>query len=808
MGTLLHDVRYGWRALRARPGFTLVAVVALALGIGANTAIFSVVYAVLLRPLSYPAPARLVWLWESNPGSGIKNEPTSIPNFRDWRSQNQSFEELTGWARTMVVLNGDGEPERLPGAAVVGNFFTTFGVPPILGRGFRGEENTPGQNRVVVLSHSFWQRHFGSDGNISGRTVTLNGNPHTIVGVMPAHFKHPDPGAVVPPDLWLPLAIDASADGRRGDFLRVVGRLKPGVSVEQANAEMARLTARLAVEYPGANAGWTTTAMSLHQRFTGDLQKPLLLIMSAVAFLLLIACANVANLLLARAATREREIAIRSALGARRGRLLRQLLTESTLLALTGGVVGLLLAVWGIDALLAFAPENLPRLDEAGLNYRVLGFAIGLSLMTGLIFGIVPALSATRVNLNASLKEGGRGSGDSRRGALLRDFVAVAEVAVALMLLVSAGLLIRSFLSLQQTDPGFTAERVVTTQVLLPRNKYPEGPQISSFYDQLLERLRALPGVEAAGAIDAIPLGGGGNVLAFSIEGRPAPPPEQVVDAEAYAVSPGYFATFGIPLTRGRDFSDRDGSGTPGVTIINETMASRYFPGEDPIGRRISLADGQTGPWLTIIGVVKDVKHIDLSAPPYPQMYGSYRQNPARILSLVARTRGPAAGSAPAIRELVKSLDRDLPLAKVTTMEEVLADSIARPRFNAFLISIFAGVGMLLAGVGIYGVISYGVTQRVHEIGVRLALGATRSDVLKLVLGKGLKLAIAGVVIGLILATIMGRFLSSLLFGVGERDALTFIGVSALIVVVALLACYLPARRATKVDPMVALRYE
>lgn len=807
MGTLWQDVRYAWRALRARPGFATIAVAALALGIGANTAIFSVVQAVLLQPLPYNDPGRLVWLWESNPGSGITNEPTSIPNFRDWSSQNHSFSDLTAFGRNNLIMSGDGEPERLPGASVAANFFTTLGVAPFIGRGFLADENTPGQNRVVVLSHSFWQRHYGGDPNVSGRTVTLNGNPHTIVGVMPATFRHPDPGVAVPPELWSPLAISPSSDGRRGDFLHVIGRLKPGVSLEQAGKEMTGLTARLAEQYPAANAGWTATTISLHQRFTGDIRKPLLLIMGAVAFLLLIACANVANLLLARAATREREIAIRSALGARRIRLLRQLLTESILLALSGGVVGLLVAIWGVEGLRAFAPENLPRLDQAGLNYEVLGFALVISLLTGLVFGTLPALSSTRVNLNSSLKEGSKGGGDSRRGALVRDFVAVLEIALALMLLVSAGLLIRSFLRLQHTNPGFNAENVSTTQVLLPRSKYPEGPQIAALFDQLLERLRVVPGVEAAGAIDAIPLGGGGNVLSFSIEGRPAPPPEQVVDAEAYVVSPGYFAALGIPISKGRDFSEGDGAGTPGVTIINETMASRYFPGEDPTGKRITLA-GPTGPWLNIIGIVKDVKHTDLAAPAYPQMYATYRQNPSRLLSIVARTNGPTTGMPASIRELIRSLDRDLPLGKVTTMDVVLADSIARPRFNASLLTLFAAVGMLLVAVGIYGVISYGVTQRIHEIGVRLALGATRADVLRLVLGKGLKLAAAGVGIGVVLAMVAAQFLSSLLFGVGAHDTLTFVGVSVLILLVALLACYLPARRATKVDPMVALRYE
>jgi putative ABC transport system permease protein len=808
MGTLLQDVRYSWRSLISHPGFTLVAIIALALGIGANTAIFSVVHAILLEPLPYAKPDQLVWIWESNPGSGITEESTSLPNFVDWRAQNQSFAELTAWSRANLILSGDGEPERLPGSAVAANFFATFGVPPALGRVFVEEENTPGKNRVTVLSHAFWQKRFGSDKSVVGRTITINGNPHTVIGVMPASFRHPDPGAAIAPDLWVPLAIDKSPNGRRGDFLRIVGRLKPGVNIDGASSDMTALTARLAQQYPDANAGWTVTLLTLHQRFTGDVRKPLLLIMGAVAFLLLIACANVANLLLARAATREREIAIRSALGARRVRLLRQLLTESVLLAVAGGLAGLLVAIWGVEALRSAAPGNLPRLDGASLNYIVLAFAMGVSLLTGIVFGIVPALTSTNIDLNGSLKEGGRSGGDGRRGAALRDFVAVAEIALALMLLVSSGLLIRSFLRLQRTDPGFKSENVATMQVLLPRNKYSEGPQISAFFDQLLERTRAMPGVEAAGAIDSIPLGGGGNVLSFLIDGKPAPPPDKVIDAEAYTVSPGYFGTLAIAFASGRDFSESDDAKAPGVMIINETMAHRYFPAEDPIGQRITLGDPKKGPWMTVIGIVKDVKHSDLAAAPYPQMYGAYRQNQSRLMSVVARTSGAGRGAAAGLRDLVKSADRDLPIGKVTTMEQLLSDSIARPRFNALLITIFAAAGLLLAAVGIFGVISYGVTQRVHEIGVRIALGASSGDVMGLVLRKGIKLALAGVAIGLVLSLAAGRLLSTLLFGVGARDPLTFIGLSVLIVGVAMLASYLPARRAMKVDPMVALRYE
>ena len=807
MGKLWQDVRYGWRTLRARPGFTFAAILALALGIGANTAIFSVVSAVLLRPLPYPAPERLVWLWENNPGSDIKKEPASIPNYRDWRSQNQSFEELTGFARTIANLTGTGEPERLTGSSVVANFFTTLRVTPMLGRAFLAEENTPGQNRVVVLSHSLWQRRFGGDRDIAGRTITLNGNPHTIVGVMPAGFKHPDPGMVKPPELWLPLSINPSSDGRRNDFLRVIGRLKPGVTFEQARMEMEAISARLAREYPAPNAGWTVAAITLHERFSGDVRRALWMLMLAVGFVLLIACANVANLLLARAASREREIAIRSALGAHRWRLLRQLLTESTLLALAGGTFGLLLAVWGVAALTAMAPQNLPRLDEIGISYGIFIFTIVTSLLTGIIFGIVPALTATRLNLNESLKESGRTT-EGRRTGRLRDAVVIGEIAVALVLLVCAGLMVRSFRRLQGVDPGFRSDHILTTQVLLPRTKYQDGPQIAALFDQLLVRARALPGVETAASVDSVPLAGGGNVLSFSIEGRPAPPPEQVVDAETFNISPGFFATFGIPFVAGEDFSARDVANAPGVAIINETMARRYFPGEEPIGKRLTLGNPQTGPWQKIIGVVKDIQRSDLAAPPYPQMYSAYAQAPSRVMSLALRTSGDPLSQTAAVRSVLRSLDPDLPLASVTTMEQLLADSVARPRFNTFLFAIFAAVGLILAAVGIYGVISYSVTQRTHEIGIRLALGAGETDVLRLVLGEGLKLAVGGVATGLVVAGALAQLMASLLFGVGPFDLVTFAVVSALIVIVALVACYMPARRAMKVDPMVALRYE
>jgi putative ABC transport system permease protein len=804
MSSFQQDIRYGIRSLWVRPLFTLVAVAALGLGIGANTAIFSVVNALLLQPLPYTQPERLVWIWERNPGSAIEDEPISIPNYRDWREQNQSFSELTAWARTQVVLTGAGEPERLAGAVVVANFFATFGAQPLLGRTFTSEENTPGQNRVVVLSHAFWQRRFGGKAEIVGQPITLNGMPHTVTGVMPTTFKQPEPGIGANPEFWMPLGIDTSGDGRRSDFLRVVGRLKDGVSVESARAEMEAIAARLAVEYPGPNAGWTVKVLTLHERFVGDVRRALLILLGMVGCLLLIACANVANLLLARAAARAREIAVRAALGAGRLRLVRQFLTESSVLALLGGAAGLLVAFWGVAALVSLAPPNLPRLDEITVSRSVFLFTLGVSLATGMVFGIAPALHAARVDLNEALKENSRSAGIGGRSGRLRSTVIVAEIALTMIMLVVAGLMIRSFVKLQGVDPGFRPERVLSFQLLLPRTKYPEGPQVASFFAQLRERLSALPGVESVGAVDAVPLSGSGSILAFAVEGRPAPPPEQVVDAEAYLVMPGYFSTLGIPVARGEEFSSRHAAETPGATMINETMARRYFPDEDPIGKRITLG----GPMLQIIGVVRDVKHADLGAEPYPQMYGAHAQRPSRSLSFVIRTKSDPLGIVSAVRSEVRSMDADLPLARITTLEEMFSDSIARPRFNTALLAAFAVVGLLLAAVGIYGVISYGVTERTHEIGVRIALGAGRRDVMNLVIGRGLKLAVMGVGIGVAGALAVARLMSALLFQTGAADPLTFAGVALLLLGAAALACYLPARRAMKVDPMVALRYE
>ncbi|HVF27964.1 MAG TPA: ABC transporter permease, partial [Pyrinomonadaceae bacterium] len=626
MGTLWQDLRYGARMLLKKPGFTFVAVITLALGIGANTAIFSVVNAVLLRPLPYPQPQQLVWIWETNPKNDIKEEPASVPNFADWRSQNGSFSEMAAFSGTAPVLTDAGEPERLPGTAVTANFFAAVGVGPALGRGFVDEENTPGKNRVVILSHGLWQRRFNADPKTIGGKITLNGNSYEVVGVMPPGFKNPQPDEARPTELWLPLALNPAEAGRRSDFLKVVARLKPGVSITQARGEMETITKRLAEQYPQTNYGWGVTILPLHERVVGDLRPALWTLTGAVGFLLLIACGNVANLLLARAASRKQEIAVRTALGAGRGRLVRQFLTESVLLSLGGGVTGLVVGWWGIELLVALSPGNIPRLGEVALSGQVFAFTFTLAVLTGIIFGLVPALHATNPNLNESLKEGGRGSTDGVRSGRLRGALVVSEIALALVMLVGAGLMARSFLRLQDVDPGFKPERVVAALVSLPISKYPDGPQVPAFYHQLLERVRAVPGVESAALGSAVPLNGGAYNT-FFIEGRPVPRPEDdQPDADYLRVSRDYFTALGIQLIRGENFAERYADDAPGVAIISQSFARKYFPTEDPIGKRVTTGNpqpppGQTVPWRTIIAVVADTPSERLDAPRYPQLY-------------------------------------------------------------------------------------------------------------------------------------------------------------------------------------------
>jgi putative ABC transport system permease protein len=803
--SILQDLRYGVRVLIKNPAFTAVAVLTLALGVGANTAIFSVVNAVLLRPLPYPDAQQLVWIWETHPN--IKVEPASLPNFTDWKNQAGSFEGMAAFISSTLALTGEGEPERIPTAFVVGDLFSVLGVSPALGRSFLAEEDKPGNARVVILSHAMWQRRFGGDRNIINKSITLSGNPYTVIGVLPQGFKHPESGQRKLPELYAPLGRAPESAGRRSDFLGVVARMKPGVSLTQAQVEMNTITARLSQQYPDSNANWGVTLLPLHERVTGDVSRALWLLMGVVGFLLLIACVNVANLMLARSAARGQEIAIRRALGADRLRLVRQFLTESVLLSLVGGALGLLLAKWGITALTSLSPGNIPRLDEVRLNWPVLVFTLAASLLTGLVFGLFPALNATNPNLTASLKEGGRGSTEGSRSARLRRALVVSEIAIALMLLVGAGLMVRSFMRLQEVDPGFQPERVLAVDVALPGAKYKEDERVVGFFDQFLSRVKTQTGVESVAAISTLPLSGSGDIITFEIEGKTALADSGSVDAEYRIATPGYFRTMRIPLVKGNEFTERDTKDAPYAMVINETFARRFFPNEEPIGKRINFG-GTESPWRTIVGMVKDVRLQSLDTEPYPQMYVALAQAPRRSMTMVVRTASDPLSVIPFVRNELATLDKDQPLYNVRTMQQVMSESTARRRFNMMLIAIFAFLGLVLASVGIYGVISYSVTQRTHEIGVRMALGAEARDILKMIVRQGMGMVILGVGLGLGGAFGLTRVMSSLLFGVSPTDLFTFAGVSLILATVALLACYIPARRATRVDPMIALRFE
>jgi predicted permease len=807
--SIWQDLRYGLRSLAKNPGFTAVALIALALGIGANTAIFSVINTVLLRPLPYQDPGRLVVVWEDRTKNGYPRDTPAAGNFNDWREQNQVFEGMAAVANMSFNLTGAGEPERIDGRRVSAGLFPLLGVEPQLGRAFLPEEDQPGVGRVVLLSHGLWQRRFGADPALIGRALTLNGESHTVVGVMPPHFQFP----TAEDELWVPIAFTPNEAANRGrHFLQVFARLKPGVALEQAQAEMNTISARLQQQYPNSNTDVGAAVVPLHEQLVGDIKPALLVLLGAVGFVLLVACANVANLLLARAAARQKEIALRVALGASRTRLLRQFLTESVLLGLLGGGLGLTLALWGVNLLKAFIPTEVAQARAVAIDGRVLGFTLLVSVLTGIIFGLVPAAQASKFNLNDTLKEGGRESAAGRRGNRVRSLLVVAEVAVSLILLIGAGLLINSFLRLRSVDPGFRTDNLLTMRVVLPQQKYPEPAQRSAFYTEMLGRVEALPGVRSAAVTTNLPLTFKGNSIGVSIEGRPDPGPGQRPSVVTRVVSPEYFRTMGIALMRGRQFGREDRADTPSVAVINETMARRFWPGEDPLGKRITPgAAGSTDPddWITVVGIARDVRQFELEAEPKPQMYLSYEQ--AAFFEpgdLVVSTEVEPLSLAGAVRQAVWSVDRDQPVSDIRTMQDVLSTSLARQRFSTLLLALFAAVALALAAVGVYGVMSYTVAQRTHEIGIRLALGAQGGDVLRLAVGQALRLVCAGAVVGLLGALALTRVMSSLLYGVSATDPATLAGISAVLVGVGLLAGYIPARRAAKVDPMIALRYE
>jgi putative ABC transport system permease protein len=801
MTTLVQDLRYAFRMLLKNPGFAAVAVIALALGIGANTAIFSVVNTVLLRSLPYADPGRLMVVKE-NKLPQFSSFSISPGNFLDWQKQSTSFEKLVainGSAYNLV--SGDAEPERLRGARVSAGLFEVLGVKPVQGRTFVDEEDQPGHENVVILSGGLWKRRFGADPNIVGQSITLSASSYTVIGIMPATFGFPDRDT----ELWTPIAFTARQAQQHGShYLSVIARLKQGVTLQQADTELREIAARLAEQYPDSNAGWSTNVFPIQAYEVRDIKLALIFLLGAVALVLLIACANVANLLLARATARQKEMAIRSALGASRWRVVRQLLTESVLLALLGGSVGLILAYWGIESLLALAPEDLPRVKDVALDGRVLGFTTMVTLITGIIFGLAPALQASSPNLNETLKEGGRGTtGGHHR---VRGSLVIIEIALALMLLVCSGLMIRSFIRLQQVNPGFNPNNALALNISLPGRKYPTEDQYSGFFAQLIEKISALPGVIAVGASQSLPIQGD-YLVGFNIQGRPPDPPGEDKSTNYYAVTPDYFKAMGIPLLRGRLFTEQDGKNAPRVAVINETMARTYFSDEDPIGKGINLSQGQEG-FREIIGIVGDVKQYGLAQPTTLQTYEPYLQMPFSSVTLVVRTEShPAALSGP-IRTQVLALDKEQPVSRIRTLDQIISGSVQQQRFTMLLLGIFAAVALILAAVGLYGVMSYAVTQRTHEIGIRMALGANTGNVLRLVVGHGMLLALIGVAIGLGGAFAFTRVMSKLLFAVSTTDPLTFAGISVLLTGVALVACLVPARRATKVDPMVALRHE
>ncbi len=814
MNNLLQDIRFGLRMLVKSPSISIVATIALALGIGANTAIFSVVNAVLLRPLPFPNSDALVSVFETNRDRGLERGSHSYPNFFDVRSQNNVFEHMAAYHGSDFIMTGRGEPARLQGTVVTANAFPLLGVQPMLGRMFVADDDKPSESgRVVILSNALFRSRFQSDPNIVNQTITLDGRPYTVVGVMPPGFEFPIQNE--PVELWTTVAGDASGEepitNQRGaHFLQAIARLKPGVTKEQVASDLSTIAARLEQHYPDTNTRRGLRAESALAAMVGEVRPALMVLLYAVACVLLIACANVANLLLARATSRHKEMAIRAALGASRMRVIRQLLTESILLSLVGGTVGLVLAVWWSDLLIALGKENIPRAVNVGMDWRVLGFTLGISVLTGLIFGLVPAFHSSKTELVESLKEGGRGTSEGGRRNLMRSILVVSELAIAVVLLVCAGLLIKSLWRLQSVKSGMQIDNVLTFNAALPEVKYNWEKQ-SKFFEELKTRLEATPGVQSASAIDPLPLSRELFVISFEIDGRPVAPKDEPV-AEFFTTGVGYFRTMGIPIIKGRDFDNRDKHGSTPVIIVSETFARQFFPNEDPIGKRvkpgISSIENENSTMREIIGVVGDIRNRGLNSESRPAYYVPQTQVPFSQMVVVAKTTAEPRSLISAVTKEVAAMDQDVPLFDVKTMREYLATSVAAPRFNSTLWSIFAAVALVLTVVGLYGVMSYSVAQRTNEIGIRLALGAQTRDVMLMIVKQGSKLILIGLAIGLAGAYALTRLVASLLFGVTAKDPLTFVAVAVLLALVALLACYVPAWRATKVDPMEALRCE
>ncbi|HKB64564.1 MAG TPA: ABC transporter permease [Pyrinomonadaceae bacterium] len=807
------DIRYGVRMLLKAPSISIVATIALALGIGANTAIFSVVNAVLLRPLPFSNSERLMNVWETDSTRGYVRGSASYPNFVDWRDQSHSFEHMASYHNNDFILTGRGESARLQGAVVNADLFPLLGASPLIGRGFLPSEDNPGDTgRVVVLSQQLFQQRFNSDPNIVNQSMVLDGKTYTIVGVMPAAFQFPVQND--PVELWTTVAVDREGrepitQERGAHYMNVIARLKPGIPREQAQAEMTAISARLEQQFPDKDLHKSTRLEPTLEALVGDVRPALLILLGAVGFVLLIACANVANLLLARAMTRHKEMAIRSALGASRMRVIRQLLTESVILSLVGGALGLVLAVWWSDLLVALGKQNIPRALQVGLDWRVLGFTLLVSVLTGVVFGLVPAIHSSKTELSESLKEGGRTGSEGARRNRIRGVLVVGELAIAVVLLVGAGLLIQSLWRLRNVSPGFDSQNLLTFVVGIPEVKYPTEKQ-EPFYRELVRRVESLPGVRSASSIIPLPLNGDAFVISFETEGRPVEKGNQP-SADFFAIEEGYFKTLGVSMLKGREFTERDNKTAPPVIIVNQAFAKKFFPGEDPIGKRIKpgISTNSDKPAMReIVGVVSDVRNRNLSSELRAGYFIPAAQMPFNQMTLIVRTGNDPHSLITAVQNEVHAMDQEVPVFSIKTMDEYISATVATPRFNATLLVIFAAVALVLTIVGLYGVMSYSVAQRTNEIGIRMALGAQTGDVLRLIVSQGFKLVLVGLGLGLLGALCLTWVIGSLLFGVTTKDPLTFAAVAVLLAVVALLACYIPARRATRLDPLHALRYE
>jgi putative ABC transport system permease protein len=817
MENLLFDLRFGLRTLLKNPAVSAVAILAIALGTGANSAIFSVVNAVVLRPLPYENPDRLVLVWGKNPTTA--RDAISVPDFLDYRNQNHVFTQMAGFAYDDFNLSTGDEPEHVQGTMVSANYFSVLGTRLSQGTTFRPEDDQPGANRVVIVGYGLWKRRFGSDPSFVGQPILLNGASFTVVGVGPQDFQSPIPEDN--PQLWVPLSLDggdrlrvpstvspSTLSTRRNRFLIGIARLKPEAAPKQAQADLDTIAGQLEQQYKDTNAAISTSVIPLREHIVGKIQSALMVLLGAVGFVLLIACANVANLLLARAAARQKEIAIRTALGAGRLRLIRQLLTESILLALVGGAFGLLLAHGEIRLLRSLNPANIPRLSEIDIDGRVLGFTFLIAILTGIIFGLAPALQASKTDLNETLKEGARGSTGGINRQRVRSLLVISEVALTVLLLIGAGLMIKSFISLQKVNPGFNPDNTLTMMVNLPASKYSDEHQVQAFFEQALHKIEALPGAQSAGIVTSVPLTTTSIIrLRFIVEEHPPANASEVPRANFRSISDKYFRAMGISLVKGRVFTEQDRDKSPPVVITNETMANRYWPGEDPIGKRLTIPL-LGGVSREVVGVVADVKHSSLDTESGAEMYVSYLQKPFNFMAIVVRTASDPLSMIGAVRGEILSVDKSQPVYDVKTMRQVVSESVSQPRLYTLLLGVFAALALVLAAVGIYGVMNYSVAQRTHEIGIRMALGAQRSDILKMVVGQGMLLALLGIVLGLVAAFLVTRVMESLLFGVSTRDLGTFFIIPLVLAVVAFLSSYIPARKATRVDPMIALRYE